>query len=248
MTALQKFMLTAKGVALASAIAAVLYPSASPAPAEDGLRPTLSADAGASLGRAEAFAERLAVLEIREEALAAAELRLEERHEMLKWGLSVFSDMRDEVTGLLEATSGDPSLGPRDHLQNVADLLVSRLAILKEATRPETEAGNGADVPRVVMASAAGIGVQDLSADVETLERQVRASAAVINRFSSENDRIIRIAGDVAVELDKIVNAAADENAGLDELHLPLIEVSRLLEEYRSGPDEEPSPETAARP
>lgn len=245
MTALERFMSTAKGLAIGGVVTAVLYPTAHAAMAsyvDARFKTELSetvplADYEDVRSYISPFSREIARLEKRMAVLDKAQEKLSDRHADLEWAADSLAEMFEEMVMLVP----DPSkIEARQYL----GILVQVMENWIEEMKSRTPGGQDDEAERSVisiMASGSlkatgGLGVQDWTLEIAALEHRIKAMADSINAWTEENARIEQLLGEMAEELDKVVRLTADPSSDLEEAFMALDRFGELLA-YYDDPD-----------
>lgn len=248
MSKLEKFLQTAKGVAISGVVTAALLPVGhavivnhvneslrqevqSRAEAPIFLVPQAEFDGGAEW-EANAEDEVLERMKVQERVLDIALSRIESRNNQLKAGLDAYGRLYDSLERMA-AEAGD-RLPAREQAQLLSEALRSGLKVMKAEAMKDRHS-----FPAMSEAETRLAAFGETSA--ETLKNALADKARTINDLIWDNDLLENVLGTLSVRFDDTLRAADRGEDAVDEATEAIQEISSILREYQWSESPEPS-------
>jgi len=248
MTKLEKFLQTAKGVAISGVVTAALLPVGHAVivnHVNEGLRQEMAkrADAVVSLEYSPAFDERtgwettaeareIERMKVQERVLDVALSRIEGRNNQLKAGLDAYGRLYDSLERMA-AEVGD-RLPAREQAQLLSEALRSGLKVMKAEAmkdRPSFLALSEAETRLAAFDEATAESMKDVLAD----------KARTINDLIWDNDLLEDVLVTLSARFDDTLRAADKGEDAVDEATQAVQEIASILREYQWSESPEPS-------
>lgn len=235
MTMLGKFISSAKGAALAGALASALFPAGQASAAHydvallTGLQTSETSVSRAEREqRAEAFLGDVARMESQAAVLEKLRDRVAWKHAELSRAMQCFDGLGAE----LQATVQD-GVPPRRQVELLAAAAAGWLDRMKgelaNACSPEPVAME--EGPEADGQWSAG----DFPQKMEALESRVKSAVDLIDGYAEENARIEKVLGELVADLDVMMKSAADPASGAAEGYAGFEKFTFLLADFNAA-------------